>query len=75
MVKKSESQYQSYLLRLWRTGEGKAWRVMLECVGTHERHGFADLEGLYAFLQKQIKDEFKPPPGMASSGKPEPISW
>ena len=36
--------------------------MMLECVGTHEQHGFADLEGLCTFLQKQMKDEFKPPP-------------
>jgi len=59
MVKQPESEYQSYLLRLWRTGEEKAWRVMLEHVGTHERHGFTDLEGLYAFLQKQMNDQGK----------------
>jgi hypothetical protein len=59
MVKQPESQYQSYLLRLWRAGEEKAWRVMLEHIGTHERHGFADLEGLCAFLQKQMDDQGK----------------
>jgi hypothetical protein len=48
-----EHQYQSYLLRLWRTGEGKACRVMLEHVDSHERHGFADLEDLCAFLREQ----------------------
>ena len=48
-----EPQYQSYLLRLWRTGEGKACRVMLEHVDSHKRHGFADLEDLYAFLREQ----------------------
>jgi hypothetical protein len=53
MREQPESQYQSYLLRLWRTGEGKACRVMLACVDSHERHGFADLEDLCAFLREQ----------------------
>lgn len=48
-----EPQYQSYLLRLWRAGEGKACRVMLEHVDSHERHGFADLEDLCAFLRER----------------------
>lgn len=48
-----EPQYQSYLLRLWRADGEKACRVMLEHVGSHERHGFADLEDLCAFLREQ----------------------
>ena len=52
-MEQPESQYQSFLLRLWRAGEGKACRVMLEHVDSHERHGFADLEDLCAFLQEQ----------------------
>ncbi|MCP4540545.1 MAG: hypothetical protein GY832_25695 [Chloroflexi bacterium] len=59
MMKQPESQYQSYLLRLWCAGEEKNWRVMLEHVGTHERHGFADLEGLCTFLQEQMDDQGK----------------
>ena len=54
-----ESQYQSYLLRLWRVGTEKAWRVMLEHVGTHERRGFIDLEDLCAFLCEQMNDQGK----------------
>jgi hypothetical protein len=54
-----ESQYQSYLLRLWCSDGGTIWRVMLECVGTHARHGFVDLEGLCAFLQRQMNDKVK----------------
>ena len=57
MTKQPESQYQSYLLRLWRAGEGKSWRVVLEQVATHERHGFADLDGLCAFLREQMRNE------------------
>ena len=57
MIKQPKSQYQSYLMRLWRAGRDKAWRVMIESVETHERHGFADVEGLCAFLHDQMKDE------------------
>jgi hypothetical protein len=56
MTERTESQYQSYLLRLWRAGGGKACRVMLEHVDSHERHGFADLEDLCAFLREQAND-------------------
>jgi hypothetical protein len=49
----SEFQRQSYLLRLWCTGEGNTWRAMLERVGSHEHYGFADLESLFAFLCAQ----------------------
>ena len=60
-MEQQEPQYQSYLLRLWCSDEGKAWRVMLECVGTHERHGFTDLESMCAFLQERMKDEIQAP--------------
>jgi len=56
ITKEPESQYRSYLMRLWRADRDKVWRVMLECVETHERHGFADVEGLYAFLCEQVND-------------------
>ena len=47
-------RYHAYLLRLWRTGEGEtaAWRVLLEDPRTSERHGFADLNSLFAFLNE-----------------------
>lgn len=57
MTKRSESQYQSYLLRLWCADKENAWRMMLECVDTHERHGFASLEGLCIFLREQMNDK------------------
>jgi len=56
MVKQPEPQYQSYLMRLWRADKEKAWRVMLECVDTQERYGFANIDGLYAFLCEQMSD-------------------
>ena len=60
-------EYQSYLLRLWRTGSrGKpTWRASLESAQTGERRGFADLESLFAFLEQQTngnsRREARPP--------------
>lgn len=45
-----EERY-SYLLRLWRSDD--QWRASLQSVQTGERHLFADLESLFAFLAEQ----------------------
>jgi hypothetical protein len=49
-------QHRSYLLRLWRAGNGNApqWRLSLEDTRTHERQGFNDLPSLVAFLEHQL---------------------
>jgi hypothetical protein len=47
--------YHSFLLRLWRDSEQGAWRASLENVTTGERHGFANLASLYAFLQAKCR--------------------
>ena len=62
-------QHRSYLLRLWLAGNGRApeWRMLLEDTRTHERHGFADLAGMVAFLEQQIS-------GYAISGDQSPDS-
>ena len=46
-----QPEYQSYLLRIWRSGEGAAWRISLEAIGSDERWSFPDLESLLAFLR------------------------
>lgn len=53
----------SYLLRLWRAGNGDApqWRFSIEDTQTHERHGFSDLAGLVAYLEAQIQSTVQPP--------------
>jgi hypothetical protein len=43
----------SYLLRLWRSGEDGGWRASLQSIQTGERHMFADMESLFAFLVEQ----------------------
>ncbi len=52
------TRYFSYLLRLWCVDvNGEAvWRASLEDSHTGERHGFADLDRLYAFLQERTHD-------------------
>lgn len=45
--------YQSYLVRLWRTGAGE-WRGSLQSAQSGERHLFADLDALFAFLLGQL---------------------
>lgn len=46
--------YYSFLLRLWRTGEGHPWHASLEAPQSGERLGFESLEALFAFLREQI---------------------
>ena len=47
--------YYSYLLRVWRTGEGPGctWCAALEQPGTGRQVGFATLDHLFAFLKEQ----------------------
>ena len=53
----NEREIQSYLLRLWHSGEAvsvaQQWRASLQSIKTGERHMFADLETLLAFLIDQ----------------------
>lgn len=67
-MESSRSQYRSYLLRLWRSGDGKTWRAMVEEIGSHETHHFADLEELCAFLRKQTEDDTRTSRTHAASG-------
>lgn len=50
--------YHAYLLRLWRVNSGRSqvWHASVEDSRTGERKGFADLKGLFAFLEEQTRD-------------------
>jgi hypothetical protein len=63
-MKGKPSNYLSYLLRLWGAGNGaeSTWRASLENPMTGERHGFASLKDLFAFLQAQADDQAGPAP-------------
>jgi hypothetical protein len=53
-----QSDYQSYLLRLWRAKEGEeGWRASLESAQTGERKGFATLDALFDYVRAQTRIE------------------
>jgi len=47
-------RYRSYLIRLWREGPGGPWRSQVHCVGTGQERRFADLAGLFGFLESEL---------------------
>ena len=52
-------RYQSYLLRCWEVrsqqpDQPATWRYSLQDPQTEQKHGFADLEELVAFLQAEF---------------------
>ena len=50
-----QPDYQSYLLRLWRVGEGEdEVQASLQSTHTGERRGFANLEAMLDFLRGQM---------------------
>ena len=55
----ARKHYHAFLLRLWRTGKGKdsCWRASIESTTTGKRKSFSGLAELFAFLEKQTKDE------------------
>jgi hypothetical protein len=65
-----EQDYLAYLLRLWRiTSDGNlVWRASVESPHTGERHGFADLQVLFAFLEEQTRGQADP---IALPGSPD----
>ena len=56
MLEQSHSPYLAYVLRLWCDGPTSPWRAALECARTGERHPFADLAALFAFLEAETRD-------------------
>ena len=51
--------YLAYMLRLWKVSSDGTldWRASLESPHTGERHGFADLEALFGFLEEKMDDQ------------------
>ena len=65
---KEQRRYNSYLLRIWQVGNGNVpeWRLSLEETRTRERHGFANLAVLMAFLEQQMAQEHAQDPSLLS---------
>ena len=49
----SATNYQAYLLRLWRDGPRNRWRASLQSTKAGDTQRFADVQALLAFLQDQ----------------------
>ncbi len=49
--------YQSYLVRLWRSGADGMWRVSAQQVQSGETLRFANLESLFTYLQAQTSTD------------------
>lgn len=58
---KRQHIYRAYLLRCWQedsaNSDSPVWRFSLEGVRDNQRHGFADLQSLLAFLQQMTDKE------------------
>ena len=63
------SVYQSYLLRLWRTGARGTWYASLHSTTTERMYHFATIEALFAFLDQQMTHSADTPP--AEHGPPQ----
>lgn len=50
-----QTNYRSFLLRLWQEGSHSEWRAALQDVITGQRQHFATLDALTAFLHGQAK--------------------
>ena len=56
----SDTDYLSYMLRLWRIRDGngkEVWCASLEEPGSHQIQSFGDADGMFAFLQSQLGNE------------------
>lgn len=71
------SNYQSYVLRLWRGNAQAAWQASLQSTATEQVHHFPNLEQMWAFLQMQMgtggddTQARSAPPGKAERGAPD----
>jgi len=55
-MNRSETNYQAYLLRLWRDGPSNGWRASLQSTKAGDVQLFADVPSLLNFLQGQTAE-------------------
>lgn len=53
---KKSTNYQAYLLRLWREHQKGPWRASLEEAQSRKKRNFANVASLMAFIEKQTRD-------------------
>ena len=65
-MKPIQSNYHSYLLRLWRVqGNGEHWRASLEDVQTGELCGFENVKALMMYLEELTAQDHPQPAVLA----------
>jgi hypothetical protein len=54
-----QQRYLAYMLRLWQVSSDREpiWRASVESPHSGERHGFANLEMLFAFLEAKCQEQ------------------
>jgi hypothetical protein len=61
-MKQMQSNYHSYLLRIWRSSSAAdtPWQIMLENPHTGERHGFNNFAEMVVFLETAVSQTTAP---------------
>ena len=56
MTGRTQPKYLSYLVRLWRVGDGEqpSWRALLKSSQTGDEIGFGNLEALFDYLRREV---------------------
>lgn len=55
-MNRSKTNYQAYLLRLWRDGPSNCWRASVQSTKASELQLFADVQSLLNFLRSQTNE-------------------
>ena len=55
-MNRNETNYQAYLLRLWRDGPRNRWRASLQSTKAGDTQLFANVQSLLTFLQSQTDE-------------------
>ena len=72
MGRPKETTYRAYLLRLRRTdGTYPTWRASLDEVATGERHTFALLDEMFAWLREETRGGDSAPPDSLQGTTPD----
>lgn len=70
----AQSQYRSYLLRIWRqkTNGGATWRVVLQDVVSQHQLTFTSLSEATTFLEQQLEFDLADPQSDSPGHKQSP---
>jgi len=71
---KDASNYQSFLLRLWRDGANHPWRIALHPIGNGKKIVFTDIRALFAFLVELLSTDQTETPNLAHKPESDPHS-